>query len=66
MTQPKVREITIKIVVDAEDGPAMDAIGSILQDQNEDWLVETVDEDEREATDEEAEFLGFTDLEGTG
>jgi len=65
MSKPRVREITVKIVVDEDDGPAMDAIGQIIQDQNEDWLVTTVDEDEREATEDEAESMGY-DLEGTG
>lgn len=63
----KVREITIRLVVDDEDGPAMDSIDQcLLGDPWPDWLVgvETVSEEARDATDEEAESMGWTDTEG--
>lgn len=68
MDKVQVREITIRLVVDAEDGPAMDSIGEfIATEQYPDWLVsvETVDEETRDATDEEAESMGWADLEGS-
>ncbi len=63
----QVREITIRFVVDDEDGPALDAIGEVLFDTYPDWLVsvETVSEEARDATEEEALSMGWIeDIEG--
>lgn len=69
MAAHKVREITLRLVVD-DDGPAADSIGDMLGNGIDwpEWLVEvaTISEETRDATGEEAESMAWDDgLEGS-